>query len=57
MVPVTVSTEPEMVSPLPSASTPDGSVEIEVADTYRIRVRANFDCRLLRRVLDCLVRR
>ena len=57
LVPVTVSTELEMVSTPPSASAPDGSVEIEVADTYRIRVRANFDCRLLRRILDCLVRR
>ena len=56
LVPVTVSTEPEVASPPASASAADSGVEIEVADTYRIRVRANFDAQVLRRVLDCLER-
>jgi transposase len=56
LVPVTVSTEPEMVSPPASASAADSGVEIEVADTYRIRVRGDFDAQVLRRVLDCLGR-
>jgi transposase len=56
LVPVTVSTEPEMMSPPPSGSASDSGVEIEVAGTYRIRVQAKLDCRLLRRVLDCLGR-
>jgi hypothetical protein len=55
-VPVTVSTEPEMASPPASASASDSGVEIEVADTYRIRVRADFDAQVLCRVLDCLGR-
>ena len=54
LMPVTVSPEPETAMPPPSAS--DSGVEIEVADTYRVRVRVNFDCRELRRVLDCLGR-
>ena len=56
LVPVTVSTQPEMASPPIPASASDSGVEIEVADTYRVRVRANFDGHVLRRVLDCLGR-
>ena len=56
LVPVTVSTEPVVPRPPVPASASDSGVEIEVADTYRVRVRANFDCRVLRRVLDCLGR-
>ena len=56
LVPVMVSTEPEMASPPASASAADSGVEIEVAGTYRIRVRADFDAQVLRRVLDCLGR-
>jgi transposase len=56
LVPVTVSTEPEVAGPPASASASDSGVEIEVADIYRVRVRANFDAQVLRRVLDCLGR-
>jgi transposase len=57
LVPVTVSAERETVSPPLPATVPDGGIEIEVAGVYRVRVPANVDCHLLRRVLDCLVRR
>ncbi len=57
LVPVTISVEPETAAAPTSGSAADGTIEIDVADTYRVRVRSNFDCRLLRRVLDCLVRR
>jgi transposase len=56
LVPVTVCTEPEVASPPAPASASDSGVEIEVADIYRIRVRADFDAQVLRRVLDCLGR-
>jgi hypothetical protein len=56
LVRMTVSTEPETMSPPPSALASDDGVEIEVADTYRVRVQANFKCRLLRRGFDCLGR-
>jgi transposase len=57
LVPVTISVEPETSAAATSESTADDAIEIEVADTYRVRVRAGFDCRTLRRILDCLVRR
>ena len=56
LVPVMVSTEPEMASPPSCASASDSAIEIEVTDVYRVRVGANFDGRVLRRVLDCLGR-
>jgi transposase len=56
LVPVTVSTEPEATNPPAPASAADSGVEIEVGDIYRVRVRADFDAQVLRRVLDCLGR-
>jgi transposase len=57
LVPLTISVEPETSVAPTRQSAAEGAIEIEVADTYRVRVRASFDCRLLRRVLECLVRR
>ena len=57
LVPVTIGVEPETTAAPTSDLASDGAIEIDVADTYRVRVRAGFDCRVLRRVLDCLVRR
>jgi hypothetical protein len=53
---VTVSTEPEVTNPPAPASAADSGVEIEFRDIYRVRVRADFDAQVLRRVLDCLGR-
>ena len=57
MVPVTIGVEPDGDAPPPSVPNTGDTITIEVAGTYLVRVGANFDCRLLRRVLDCLVRR
>jgi transposase len=57
MVPVTIGVEPGGDAPPPSVPNTGGTITIEIAGTYLVRVGANFDCRLLRRVLDCLVRR
>ena len=54
MVPVTIGVEPDGDAPPPSVP---NTITIEIAGAYLVRVGANFDCRLLRRVLDCLVRR
>jgi transposase len=57
MVPLTIGVEPEGDAPPPSVLNTGDTITIEVAGTYLVRVCANFDGRLLRRVLDCLVRR
>ena len=57
MVPVTIGVEPVGDAPPPSVPNSGDTITIEVAGTYVVRVGGNFDCRLLRRVLDCLVRR
>jgi len=57
MVPVTIGVEPDGDAPPPSVPNTGDTITIEVAGTYLVRVGANLDFRLLRRVLDCLVRR
>ena len=57
LVPVTIGVEPEGVAAPPSGTGAGDTITIEVAGTYLVRVGANFDGRVLRRVLDCLVRR
>jgi len=54
---VEISTEPEPAHSPSAAVATDSGIVIEVTDVFRVRVGANFDCRVLRRVLDCLVRR
>ena len=57
LIPVTIGMEPEGGAPPPSVPDAGDTITIEVAGTYLVRVGANFDGRVLRRVLDCLVRR
>ena len=57
LVPVTIGVEAEGDASPPSVPNTGDTITIEVAGAYLVRVGANFDCRLLRRVLDCLVRR
>jgi len=57
LVPVTICMEIEGGAAPPSGAGAGDTITIEAAGTYLVRVDANFDCRLLRRVLDCLVRR
>jgi len=57
LVPVTIGVEPESSAALPGSSGSGDTITIEVAGTYLVRVGVNFDGRVLRRVLDCLVRR
>jgi transposase len=54
-----VRVEPAAAGPSsePVADAAYETIEIEVAGTYRVRVGPNFDCRALRRIIDCLVRR
>ncbi len=57
LVPVTITSAPEVkaaAAPMPAAS---DIIEIEVAGDVRIRVGSNFDDRVLKRVLDVLRRR
>ena len=56
LVPVTIGAEPESVTPPPSGSSVGDIITIEVAGTYLVRVGANFEAHVLRRVLDCLGR-
>ena len=56
LVPVTITPEPEgeaAATPRPAAS---DIIEIELPDSYRVRVGSSFDNRALRRVLDVLRR-
>jgi hypothetical protein len=53
---VTIGVEPEGEAAPPSRSNADDTIVIEVAGTYLVRVGANFDCAVLRRVLECLGR-
>jgi transposase-like protein len=58
LVAVTIGAEIESGGTAPpSGSSASDTITIEVAGTYLVRVGVNFDCRVLRRVLDCLVRR
>jgi transposase len=57
LVPVTITSAPEVeaaAAPMPAAS---DIIEIEVSGDCRIRVGSNFDDRVLKRVLDVLRRR
>ena len=61
LVPVTIGGEIEGGAAPPSGTGARGgqvsdTISIEVAGTYLVRVSANFDSRVLRRVLDCLGR-
>ena len=56
LVPVSISVEPDSEAPPLSVSDAGDTISIEVAGTYLIRVGANFDAQVLRRVLDCLGR-
>ena len=56
LVPVTITPEPEgeaAATPTPAAS---DIIEIELSDSYRVRVGSSFDNRALQRVLDVLRR-
>ena len=57
LIPVTIGMEREGGAPPPSVPDAGDTITIEVAGTFLVRVGANFDDRVLRRVLDCLVRR
>ena len=54
LVEVTLAAHTEL-PPAPAARVGDDLIEIEVGGTYRIRVGANFDDSVLRRLLDVLV--
>lgn len=54
LVEVTLAAEPTLA---PAARADADLIEIEIEGTYRVRVGANFDGRVLRRLLDVLVRR
>jgi transposase len=56
LVPVTIGVESEVEAALPPGSGAGDTIVIEVAGTYLVRVGANFDCAVLRRVLECLGR-
>ncbi len=56
LVPVTVTSEPESEAAGPPAPMASDLIEIEVADSYRVKVGASFDARALKRVLDVLSR-
>ena len=56
LVPVTITTEPDIPLPaLPSPAVAE-TIEIEVSGTYRVRVGSSFDARALARILDVLNR-
>ena len=55
LVPVTIGVESESSAALPGSSSAGDTITIEVAGTYLVRVGANFEAHVLRRVLDCLV--
>ena len=54
LVPVTVTTEPEVEASGPPVPMTSDKIEIEVSGTYRVKVGASFDARALKRVLDVL---
>lgn len=56
LVPVTMSVEPDNGATPLTVSVSSDTITIEVAGTYLVRVGANFDAQVLRRVLDCLGR-
>ena len=56
LVPVTIGGEIEGGTAPPSGTDAGDTISIEVAGTYLVRVSANFDSHVLRRVLDCLGR-
>jgi len=54
LVPITITPEPKDDAPSPPASATSDIIEIEVSQTYRVRVGSGFDRRALGRVLDVL---
>lgn len=54
LVPVTIATEPPAGSVPPHAS---GTIEIDIPGGYRVRVGSGVEGKVLRLVLDALVRR
>jgi transposase len=62
LVEVTLTSPPAELEPTkpvlsPAAHVSNEWIEIEIAGVYRVRVGANFDGSVLRRLLDVLVRR
>ena len=56
LVPVTIASEPDVEPTASSTPAASDTIEIDVSDTYRVRVGSNFDPRSLKRVLDVLRR-
>ena len=54
LVPVTIMPEPKDDALPPPASSASDTIEIDVSQTYRVRVGSGFDSRTLKRVLDAL---
>lgn len=54
LVPVTITPEPKEPATPPPVSAASDTIEIEVCETYRVRVGSGFDSRALKRVLDAL---
>ena len=57
LLPVTITPEPGDEAAASSAPAASDTIEIDVSDTYCVRVGSNFDPRSLKRVLDVLRRR
>jgi hypothetical protein len=55
LIPVMVTAEPDAVAAQPS--TVAATIEIDLADKYRVRISGGIDAHALRRVLDVLERR
>jgi transposase-like protein len=55
LIPVTVTAEPDAAAPRPSRGA--GTIEIDLAGKYRVRVSSGVDAQALRRVLNVLERR
>jgi transposase-like protein len=55
LIPVMVTAEPDAVAAQPS--TVAATIEIDLADQYRVRISGGIDAHALRRVLDVLERR
>ena len=57
LVPVVITSEPEVDQAAAPVPTAPETIEIEVAGDYRVRVGSGFDGRTLKRVLDVLRKR
>jgi transposase-like protein len=57
LVPVMITSEPELERAASPERAQSDTIEIEVAGDCRVRVGASFDARLLKRVLDVLRKR